>query len=252
MNQINKTMPQPKEKEKNVFVDFMSRLGHHEWYILVALLLIVGGIWLTAEVADAVVDGQTHEIDQMILLALRNPNDVTDPIGPPWFEEMMRDYSALGGTGILVLLVTAVSGYLIMLQRYKRLVVLLTAIIGGVILSTLLKGIFDRPRPDLIVQGAYTFNASFPSGHALLSAATYLTLGGLLAQIQTRFRLKAFVLLFSIFIMVIVGFSRLYLGVHWPSDVLAGWTIGAIWALMCWSVAHWLQEHNTPLREEEA
>ena len=95
----------------------------------------------------------------------------------------------------------------------------------------------------------YAFNASFPSGHALLSAATYLTLGGLLAQIQRRFRLKAFFILLSVLIMVIVGFSRLYLGVHWPSDVLAGWTIGAIWALLCWAGAHWLQNNNTPLSE---
>lgn len=231
------------------FFRFMSRLGQHEWRILVAVVLILGGIWLTAGVAEAVMEGETHEIDRMILLALREPGDVSDPLGPRWFEEMVRDYTSLGGTAILVLLVTAVSGYLAMLRRYKRLVVLLTAVIGGVILSSLLKGIFDRPRPDLILESSYAFNASFPSGHALLSAATYLTLGGLLAQIQKRFRLKAFVLLFSILIMVVVGFSRLYLGVHWPSDVLAGWTIGAIWALLCWSVANWLQEHDTPLRE---
>ncbi|MAT99680.1 MAG: hypothetical protein CL608_21270 [Anaerolineaceae bacterium] len=130
------------------------------------------------------------------------------------------------------------------------MVVLLTAVLGGVILSTLLKGIFDWPRPDLIVEGTHAFNASFPSGHALLSAATYLTLGALLAQIQSPFRLKAFVLLLSLFVMVIVGFSRLYLGVHWPSDILAGWTIGAIWALFCWVGAHWLQENDTPLREK--
>ena len=227
----------------------MSRIGQHEWRILVAVALIIGGIWLTAEVAEAVIEGETHALDQAVLLMLREPNDVTNPLGPRWLEEMIRDYTSLGGTGILALIVTAVSGYLVMIRRYKRLVVLLTAVLGGVILSFLLKDIFDRPRPDLILDGSYTYNASFPSGHALLSATTYLTLGGLLAQIQSRFRLKAFVLLFSVLIMVIVGFSRLYLGVHWPSDVLAGWTIGAIWALFCWGAANWLQKHDTPLTE---
>ncbi len=231
------------------FHRFMSDIGHHEWRIIVVVILILGGIWLTAGVAEAVVEGETHAVDEMILLALREPNDVTDPLGPRWFEEMVRDFTSLGGTGILILIVTAVSGYLVMLRRYKRMIVLLTAVFGGMLLSTLLKGIFDRPRPDLILEGSYAFNASFPSGHALLSAATYLTLGALLAQIQPRFRLKAFIVLLSVFIMVIVGFSRLYLGVHWPSDVLAGWTIGAIWALLCWAVAHWLQENDTPLRE---
>lgn len=234
------------------FLRFMSKIGQHEWRIFVVVILILGGIWLTAGVAEAVVEGETHAIDEMILLALREPNDVKNPLGPRWFEEMMRDFTSLGGTGILILIVSAVSGYLLSLRRYKRLAVLLTAVIGGMLLSVLLKGIFDRPRPALILEGSYAFNASFPSGHALLSAATYLTLGGLLAQIQNRFRLKAFFILLSVFVMGLVGVSRLYLGVHWPSDVLAGWTIGAIWALLCWTVAHWLQKHNTPLQEQES
>lgn len=231
------------------FHRFMSKMGHHEWRILVAVMLIAGGIWFLAEIAGAVVAGETRAIDEMLLLALREPTDVSNPLGPRWFEEMVRDFTSLGGTGILVLIVMTVGGYLFMLKRYKRLIVLLTAVIGGMLLSPLLKGIFDRPRPDLILEGSYALNASFPSGHALLSAATYLTLGALLAQIQTRFRLKAFFILVSVLIMFIVGFSRLYLGVHWPSDVLAGWTIGSMWALLCWAAAHWLQEHDTPLSE---
>ena len=248
-------MSQSSKRSNNNFRplhNLMSRMGYREWRILVAVILILGGIWLTVAVASEVMEGDTETLDRGVLLALREPDDVNNPIGPRWFEEMMRDFTSLGGTAILILIVSSVTGYLILLRRYKRMIVLLTAVIGGVILSTLLKGIFDRPRPDLILEGSYAFNASFPSGHALLSAATYLTLGGLLAQIQTRFRLKAFVLLLSVLTMIIVGFSRLYLGVHWPSDVLAGWTIGAIWALFCWAAANWLQEHDTPLIETKA
>lgn len=222
----------------------ISRLGQYEWTILLAVILIIGGIWLTEAVAEEVTEGATHEIDRRILLALRETDDPEDPLGPLWFEQMIRDFTSLGGTGVLVLLVTAASGYLFLLRDYRNLVVLLLAVIGATLISYLLKDVFGRPRPD-IFETIYTYNASFPSGHALLAAATYLTLGSFLAEIQTRFRLKAFILLLSILVMLIVGFSRVYLGVHWPSDVLAGWTIGAVWALLCWLFARWLHNRST-------
>ncbi len=227
------------------FYQVMSHLGQSEWRILVALLLIVGGIWLTIELTDEVLEGETHALDERLLLVLREADDPRDPLGPPWFEEMMRDFTSLGGTGVLILLVTAVTSYLFLLRQYKNLAILLTAVLGGLLLSFLLKDIFDRPRPDLIVDTSALTSASFPSGHSLLAAATYLTLGSLMAQIQQRFRLKALIMLLSIFVMVLVGFSRVYLSVHWPSDVLAGWTIGAVWALLCWLGARWWRGEDT-------
>ncbi len=232
------------------FYQLMSHLGQYEWRILVALLLIVGGVWLTINLAEEVSEGDTHTIDRALLLALREPDDISDPLGPRWFEEMIRDFTALGGSGVLILLVTAVTSYLFMLRQYKNLAILLTAVLGSFLLSYFLKDIFDRPRPDLIVDTSTITTASFPSGHSLLAAATYLTLGSLMAQIQPRFRLKAFIILLAIFVMVLVGFSRVYLGVHWPSDVLAGWTIGAVWALLCWLVSRWL--HRTERAEAVA
>jgi undecaprenyl-diphosphatase len=223
---------------------FMTNLGRNEWRLLLALALIVGGVWLTAAVAEEVVEGDAHTIDRAILLSLREPDDLNDPLGPYWFEGMIRDFTSLGGTAILVLVVTAVGGYLIMLRQYKTLVIVLTAVIGGAILSFFLKDVFDRPRPDLVMQGAFYTNPSFPSGHALLAAATYLTLGSLLARIQTRLRLKAFIILLAVVVAALVGFSRVYLGVHWPSDVLAGWTIGIVWALLCWLGATWLHRNE--------
>ena len=106
-----------------------------EWRVLMALVLIAGGIWLTATVAEEVIEGDTHTIDTQILLALREPGDHSDPIGPVWFEEIMRDLTALGGTALLTLTVSAVGGYLLLLKRYRKLAVLLTAVIGGFLIS---------------------------------------------------------------------------------------------------------------------
>jgi undecaprenyl-diphosphatase len=232
--------------------DALSRVDNYEWRVLIAVALILGGIWLTASVAEEVVEGDAHAVDKMLLLSLREPDDVSDPIGALWVEGMVRDFTSLGGSGLLILIVSAVSGYLLLQGKYEQAGVLLAAVIGGAFLSFLLKGIFDRPRPDLILPGNYVSNASFPSGHSLLAAATYLTLGGLLAQFQTQRRLKAFIIFLCVFIMLLVGFSRVYLGVHWPSDVLAGWTIGAIWALICWLGASWMRRGSDDSAAEKS
>jgi undecaprenyl-diphosphatase len=125
------------------------------------------------------------------------------------------------------------------------------AVVSGLIASTLLKDLFGRPRPDLVPYAAYASNSSFPSGHSMMSAITYLVLGALLARSQERKLLKAYFLVTAAFITVLVGISRVYLGVHWPTDVLAGWTAGAVWALLCWLLARWLQSRHTLERESE-
>jgi undecaprenyl-diphosphatase len=112
------------------------------------------------------------------------------------------------------------------------------------VLSTVLKMFYRRPRPDLVPHGMETFTASFPSGHAMLSAIAYLTLAILLARISRGRRVKAFVLTLGVVTTLLVGISRIYLGVHWPSDVLAGWCVGAAWASLCWFVALQLQRQH--------
>lgn len=222
----------------------MQWLGRHETVVLVALILIAGGIWIFLGLADAVTEGATTKMDERILLLMRNPADQADPIGPPWVQEMGRDFTALGGTGILVLITLMVSGYLVLMRKFHVLVLLLVALGGAWVASLLLKSGFNRPRPDLVPHGAVVYNASFPSGHAMLSAAFYLTLGALVARLHPRPRVKGYVLAMALLITLIVGVSRVYLGVHWPSDVLAGWTLGAVWALICWLVARWLQRRG--------
>ena len=208
-----------------------------ELCILLVSVVTAGGIWIFLEIADEVLEGATRRIDETILLLLRNPEDLSDPLGPAWFEGMMRDFTALGSNALLVTVSLAVLGYLL-LQRKKEMAIFMTAaILGGFLLSSGLKQIFDRPRPDIVPHATYVVSASFPSGHSMLSAVVFFTLGGLLARSTGNRRMKVYILALSVLATLIVGCSRIYLGVHWPTDVLAGWTAGASWALLCWTGA---------------
>jgi undecaprenyl-diphosphatase len=208
---------------------------------LVLLVLVAGGIWMFAQLTDEVKEGGTRRFDERVLLSLRNPADRSDPLGPAWVEETERDFTALGGVAVMGLLTLGVSGFLLLDGKKGAAVLVLIAVGGGLLLSSLLKHAVERPRPELVPHGSYVYTSSFPSGHSTMSAATYLTLGALLARVQRRRRLKAFLLGFAILITLLVGISRVYLGVHWPTDVLAGWTLGGIWALVCWLLARRLQ-----------
>lgn len=219
-------------------------IGRNEWVILVLIGLIFGGIWAFAKLADEVLEGETHDFDTAVILALRQPDDLSDPIGPRWFEEMMRDMTALGGVGVLTLMTAGVCVFLLLMNKKRSALLVFGAVGGGMLLSFLLKHGFSRPRPDLVPHGSYVVTSSFPSGHSMMSAVTYLTLGGLLGRISSRYRIKIFFLSCAILLTVLVGFSRIYLGVHWPTDVLGGWTIGATWALLCWVLALWLQKRG--------
>jgi undecaprenyl-diphosphatase len=115
---------------------------------------------------------------------------------------------------------------------------------GGELVSTVLKLFYHRPRPDLVPHGMEVFTASFPSGHAMMSAIAYLTLAILMARVDRNPRVKALVLSLGVSITLLVGISRIYLGVHWPSDVVAGWCVGAAWASLCWFVALQLQQRG--------
>lgn len=209
----------------------LSSFRRPETRTLIVLLLIAVAIWAFAALASEMVDGELDSYDRAILLALRNPADATDPLGPAVLEQAMRDFTGLGGVAVLTLL-TLATALALMLRAQTRLVVaLLVAVAGGGLLSMFAKMLFGRARPDLVPHGVDVYTASFPSGHSMMSAATYLTLAAMLARAEPMRRIKAYYFTMAVFVTVLVGFSRVYLGVHWPSDVLAGWTAGAAWAL---------------------
>lgn len=219
----------------------LTWLGKHELATLLLMVAVAGGVWCFVELADEVTEGDTQNFDRAILLAFRNPDDLSDPIGPKWVEEIGRDVTALGGVAILTSITFAASGFLWLRKQVRTALFLLIAVGSGMLVSSAMKRAFDRPRPDLVPHGAYVYTRSFPSGHSAMSAVTYLTLGALLARVQSQRRLKAYLLIVGALTTIAVGISRVYLGVHWPTDVLAGWTVGASWAAACWLVLRHLQ-----------
>lgn len=186
-------------------------------------------------------EGDTLAFDRAILLALRDPSRGLQPIGPDWLRTVALDITALGGPVVLSLVSAVIAGYLLVARKPEAAALVAASIIGGMVLSTLLKDTFDRPRPDLVPHIVVATSGSFPSGHAMLSAVTYLTLAGLLMRVQAEHAAKCYVLGTAVMLTVAIGASRVYLGVHWPTDVVAGWCVGAAWALLCWLVSVWLQ-----------
>lgn len=225
--------------------NLVRSLGRREVALLIALLLLTGGAWGFIELADEVLEGQTQTFDEWMLLALRNPADLSDPVGPEWVEELGRDFTALGGVGILLLVTVAAVGYLLLKHRRRTALFVAVAIGGGMLMSQLLKMGFSRPRPDLVPHETYVYTTSFPSGHSMMSALTYLTLTVVLAYLlRARRREQLYLLVVAVVLTVAIGVSRVYMGVHYPTDVLAGWTAGTFWALLSWVVAFWLQQRG--------
>lgn len=233
----------------NPLARFFAWLGSHEAAVLCAVGGIAAGIWIFALLAGEVKEGDTLSFDRQILLAMRRPGDLA-PKGSPEFQEAARDVTALGGTVLLTLVTAATAGFLALDGKRRMASFVCVSVLTGTIAAAVLKDLFQRPRPDIVPHVVYVSSGSFPSGHSMLSAITYLTLGALLARSQERKLLKVYFLLLAAFLTFIVGLSRIYLGVHWPTDVLAGWTAGAVWALLCWLVARRLQ--NRHRLEDEA
>ena len=228
----------------------LSWLGGHEMTVLLALAGIATGVWMFALLADEVLEGGTQAFDQRLLLAFRN-SETRAPLGPPPVQEAARDLTALGGVAVLGLVTVVAAGFLALDGKKHMALFVCGSVLGGQAVGTILKDVFHRPRPDLVPYAVFVSGASFPSGHSMMSAVTYLTLGALLARSQERKRLKAYFLLLAMFLTFAVGITRVYLGVHWPTDVLAGWMAGAVWALLCWLGARWLQARHALERETE-
>jgi undecaprenyl-diphosphatase len=175
-------------------------------------------------------EGGAYSIDRTLMLVLRTPGDAADPLGPAWFEDVMRDMTALGGIGVVIGASLVLAGYLALRRRFVDIAVLAASVVGAELVSGVIKHLVERPRPELVPYKAAIYSASFPSGHTLMATVMYITFAMLLAADFER-REREYLLAVAWIVSFAVGASRIYLGVHWPSDVLAGWCIGALWML---------------------
>jgi undecaprenyl-diphosphatase len=211
---------------------------------IVGLAAAAFAVWLFVELADEVVEGETRRFDEAVLLAFREDADRADPRGPVWVEEIARDITGLGGTAVLTLLTLAVTGLFLLQRKWHLAIYVAAAVVTGTILSHLMKAGFDRPRPDLVAHGQHVYTASFPSGHSMVSAIVFLTLGALLAGTLKKRTERTYVMVLAVLLALMVGLSRVYLGVHWPTDVLGGWAVGTGWALVCWAISRHLRKRG--------
>ncbi len=212
---------------------------------LAAVALIGAGAACLAVFAGLVMGGRTRAFDEWLLLWLREGGDPRNPIGPAWFEEMVRDVSALGSTFVLTFAVAVVAAYLWIVKAPQKAAFLVAACAAGALMNQLLKLGFGRERPDIVPHQTLATGESFPSGHTTNSAIIYLMLGMMLARVETSYPAKVFIFLVCVLLTVLVGLSRIYLGVHWPTDVIAGWALGAIWVLLSWYVLIRIQPSGT-------
>jgi undecaprenyl-diphosphatase len=215
-----------------------------EFFSLAGLLVVVLAELAFGKLGMEVLEGDTSAFDRAILLALRDPLDPARLIGPAWLQGVASDVTSLGGPAVLTFITLAIGGYLLVIRRWGTAALVGLSVASGSLLSAGLKLAFDRPRPDLVPHAVAVASASFPSGHVMLSAVTYLTVGALLMRAQGRVGAKVYVFAVAVLLTVAIGISRVYLGVHWPTDVLAGWCVGAAWALLCWLVATSLQRRR--------
>jgi undecaprenyl-diphosphatase len=242
---------------KNARLGWLKRLGRIKPRDRAELALLIGGIAFLLllvvfmKLASEVLEGETQGFDRRILLALRSPDDLSRPIGPVWMLGAALDITSLGGATVLGLTVFAVAGFLLLQGLWRRALFVMVASFGGWFLNGALKQLFQRPRPDVVPHLRDVMSMSFPSGHALQSAVVYLTLGALSMHIAERRLTKFYCMTVAMLATALVGMSRIYLGVHYPTDVLAGWLIGLSWALLCWLVERSL-ERQSGLKRERA
>lgn len=222
-------------------LEFWRRAGWNEPVLLLAVGVFCIAVWAFLELAEDAPEGDYERIENQILLAFRQPNDAATSIGPWWLPEVGRDITALGSAVVLTLVTLAVIGFLLMRRRFRTAVLVVLATAGGYGINSALKEHFERGRPEVVPHLVEEISMSFPSGHSMVGAATYLTLGVLLGQTVARRREKIYFIATALVLSFLIGVSRVYLGVHYPTDVLAGWAAGIAWAMLCWAVATWLQ-----------
>lgn len=221
-----------------------KRSGWSQFVLVATVVAFSLSLWLFLELADDAPEGDYTQIENRILLAFREAGDPAQPVGPSWLPGIGRDLTALGSPVVLILVILIAVGLLLLRRRYRSALLVLLATAGGYAINSGLKAVFGRDRPTAVAHLVEEASLSFPSGHSMVGAATYLTLGAMLAQTVARRREKIYFVGMAMLLSFFIGMSRVYLGVHYPTDVLAGWAGGTAWAIGCWFLAGWLQSRG--------
>ena len=229
MGTKNKNMARPVHADMGTLLPFVF-----------AALALLGFLLVASEVSSA----RTLAFDQAVVEGLREPASPATPAGPKWLRRVMLDVTALGGGTVLTIITGIVVLYLLVVKKWATALFVAIAVAAGGAANDLLKATFLRARPDVVEHLTEAYSTSFPSGHAMNSALTYLTLAALLARTQNNRRVRVYLIAVAVLLTLSIGFSRVYLGVHWPTDVIAGWCVGAAWALVFTGTARALQRRR--------
>jgi undecaprenyl-diphosphatase len=200
--------------------------------------------WLLVKTIPRIYKGRLEAIDHAMLRALRRPENLSVPIGPKWMPKAAKDVTALGSGTNLTIATGILAGFLCLNHRFRATGFLISSLGSGLLLCQSLKGFFSRRRPTVVPPLVHFDPASFPSGHSMGAALVYLTSGSIISRQVTGSLAKTYFLSMALVLSVIVGISRVYLGVHYPSDVLAGWAAGSLWSSACAQAARWLQHQG--------
>ncbi|MGE5403031.1 MAG: phosphatase PAP2 family protein [Ignavibacteriales bacterium] len=234
---------QKKETLNSLLKKIFTHYAFGEIKILLSILFMIAGLLMFLLLAGAVLAGGTNRLDEFLLLSLRQPGSYTRPRGPYALIGIMRDITSLGGATVIVLFSVITIIYLLLQKKRRSAMLVLLATLGGGLLENLLKLLIARQRPALAFQLMPEYSHSFPSGHSMMSAVIYLSIAVLIARIQKNRNVRIYVVITGIFMTFIIGISRVYLGVHYPTDVLAGWALGLAWASFVWFVS-WYMEYK--------
>ncbi|AQT67604.1 phosphatidylglycerophosphatase B [Anaerohalosphaera lusitana] len=223
-----------------------------EIMIFAAMVICAGGLWGFIEVVDEVYESDTQPMEEKILQTFRDPEDPAAMRGPDWLRKTVQSISATGNSTVLILVVLVTCGYLFISGNHKAMWTVLITVCGGAFLVFALKGLFDRPRPDIVPHLAEVTTASFPSGHAAISTIVYATLGAVVCRVLPTHTLRIYTIAVAATMAFLIGCSRVLVGVHYPTDVLGGWMLGLAWAAACWLVVLYLQRRGMVESEDDS
>ncbi|MEO6845658.1 MAG: phosphatase PAP2 family protein [Chthoniobacterales bacterium] len=232
-------------KDEDGRPDKSRRIPRATLYLLLTLGILSASLWFFVTLTNHVAGNAPHVTEAMIMRGLRTPGDLSIPVGPHWLKMVCLDITALGSGTVLALVTALVAGYLLLERQFRSAGLVLFATITGAFWSNFLKHIINRDRPQIVPHLAEVSGQSYPSGHSMLSAIVYLTLAVVLIQTASSRSTKIYIVSVAVFITLLVGMTRVYIGVHYPTDVLAGWLAGSIWAVLCWLLASRFQRKET-------